>query len=172
MRTKTNLDIISGQMDVVPLLDVFFLLLIFFLTSSSLVFQQGIPVELPRAQASTIRAAEKMVITITQSDQPDQVLFFNDNPVKWSELERELREFVLDSRLLMTKRGRAQGRDREAASPMLVLRADAMVPYERIIEVMSLARSLNLGVYLVTESDKREAANHARRPGTPRRRME
>jgi biopolymer transport protein ExbD len=33
------------------------------------------------------------------------------------------------------------------------VRGDRTVSYQKIIEVMSLARSLGLGVYLVTESE-------------------
>ena len=149
MRTRTNLKAVSGKLDLVALVDVLFLVLIFFLISSSLVFQPGSPVELPKAHAASMRAAEKIVVTLTG----DGLLFFNDNPVEWDELERELHELVYVSR-----RGTARrlGKDGNAQntptySPMLVLRADADIDYDRIVKVMALARSLDLGVYLVTD---------------------
>jgi len=164
MRTRTNLKIVSGKMDAVPLVDVVFLLLIFFLISSSLVFQPGIPVELPTARTSSVRAAEKIVVTITKSDAKSDLLFFNDNPVRWEDLERELRELVRRSRRVTAAReGAPEGASLRAFSPMLVLRADAGVPYAKIVEVMSLARSLELGVYLATDPEQPRGVADPRR---------
>lgn len=161
MRTEPTLTVVSGKVDIVPLVDVVFLLLIFFLISSSLVFQPGVPVELPKSYTDSMRAAEKIVVTITKTG----LLFFNDNPVEWEELERELREIV-HNRVMMEARSPGTG-DVHAGpfTPMLVLRADASVTYEKIIQVMSLARSLDLGVYLVT--DATAAANRGGRRGGP-----
>lgn len=151
MRTEPTLKVASGKLDIVPLVDVMFLLMIFFLISSSLVFQPGIPVELPRAQTTSMRAAEKIVVTITASSG----LFFNDTPVKWEEFERELREMVLNRRLVMSRRENGDEADDHARfTPMLVLRADSRVAYDKIVQVMALARSLNLGVYLATDVEK------------------
>lgn len=148
MLTRTKLKSVSGKVELVPLIDVLFLLLIFFLISSSFIFQPGIPVDLPKADVASVRAAEKILVTISDSD----TLFFNDNPVSWNELERQLRELVLNSRVIIEKRfARPTGAARDY-SPMLVLRADADVPYKRVIQVTSLARSLGLGVYMVTDT--------------------
>ncbi len=153
MRTEPTLNVVSGKVDIVPLVDVVFLLLIFFLISSSLVFQPGVAVELPKSYTDSMRAAEKIVVTITKED----LLFFNDNPVKWEELERELAEIV-HSRAVMNSRSPIRPDATSGAfTPMLVLRADANVPYKKIVQVMSLARSLDLGVYLAT--DATESAN-------------
>jgi biopolymer transport protein ExbD len=150
MRTKPTVKVMCGKIDAVPLVDVMFLLMIFFLISTSLVFQPGIAVDLPTARSASMRGAEKIVVTITPNDQ----LFFNDNRVEWDELERELRELLRNSRAMMEKqRGDkpATATIQQGRSPMLVLRADASVNYARIVQVMSLARSLNLGVYLATD---------------------
>lgn len=165
MRLKPNVKPFSGRMDVVPLLNVIFLLLLFFVISSSFVFQAGIPVELPRAVAASLNPTEKLVITITRSD----LLFFNDKPVNWDELERELREVVLINKMAMAKRTSAQNATNSrirALPPMVVLRADRNVPYAKVIDVMGLARSLNLGVYLATDYQPRETAfSSAATPG-------
>ena len=158
--TRTTLKIHAGEFDAVPLLNVFFLLLIFFIVSSSLVFHPGIPVELPRAPASDMRSVEKIVITITAANQ----VFFNDTPVHWDELERQLRELVLNSRMFMARRSGSSGPEGADSAPMLVLRADARVPYDSVVHVMSLARSLRLGVYLVTDPGKKTGAVVPARP--------
>jgi len=135
--------------------DIIFLLLIFFMISSSLVFWPGTRVdtrlELPKARTSSMTAADKVIITITRSD----LLFFNDNLVRWGDFERQLRELVLNRQLLSRKRlGDAPGRPGGARAPVVVLRADRRIAYGKIIQVMSLARSLGLDVYLATEAEQ------------------
>ncbi|MDT8389526.1 MAG: biopolymer transporter ExbD [Lentisphaeria bacterium] len=174
--TKTNLKIYCGKLDLVPLIDLFFLLVIFMLIGSSLVFRPGIQVQLPKAAAAEMRGVPKIVVTITQSgglppsgispsagggDGPASaatsrsLLFFNDNQVTWPDLEQKLRQAVHERRLDM---GRIATREEKQTglreNPLLVLRADAAVPYQRIVQVMSLGRSLGLGVFLVTESNE------------------
>jgi len=156
MRLKTRAKIVCGPVPLAPLVDVVFLLLIFFMISSSLVFWPGIRVEtkiqLPRSRTSSMSAADKLIITMTRSD----LLFFNDNPVSWKDLELRLKEAVRRSRLATAKRSAtdAGSAGRMQRSPLVVLRADQTIPYGKIVEVMSLARSLDLGVYLVTDTQE------------------
>ena len=156
MRIKPHVKVFAGVMPLAPLVDVVFLLLIFFMMSSSLVFWPGTRVEtsvtLPKALADDRTAADKLITTITRSG----VLFFNDRRVDWEGLERALNEEVHSSRLAVAKR-RAEADDQRAQrSPLVVLREDESIPYGEIMKVMSLARSLGLGVYLVTASDDDE----------------
>jgi biopolymer transport protein ExbD len=46
----------------------------------------------------------------------------------------------------------------------VVLRADQSVPYARVMEVMSLARSLNLGVFLATDLEAGHNRKKSPRP--------
>ena len=154
MKLRPRVEIFSGRFDLVPLVNVIFLLLIFFMISSSLVFQPGIPVELPPSFDSSMRFTDKLVVTLSKSD----LLFFNDSPVQWDEMERQLRDLVLNTRLEQTKRSGRQaaggGDAPRQRLPMIVIRADTSVPYGKIVEVMSLARSLNVGVFLATDFQK------------------
>jgi biopolymer transport protein ExbD len=172
MRLKTRAKIIAGPLPLAPLVNLVFLLLIFFMMSSSVVFWPGTQVEtrveLPQSYTHTMSAADKLVITINRSG----LLFFNDNPVQWDELERLLKELVHTSRLTSDKRGgpaeparNGNGQQKPSRSPLVVLRADRGIPYGKIVEVMSLARSLNLGVYLVTDSQGDGRRGAMRLPG-------
>ena len=165
MRLKPNVKPVAVRLEVVPLINVMFLLLLFFIISSSFVFQAGIPVELPRVANTSMNPTEKLVITVTKQD----LLFFNDKPVNWEDLERELREVVLSGKVQMARRASSQpgspGRLR-TLPPMVVLKADGSVSYARVMEVMGLARSQNLGVYLATDSQPRSPALN--RPATER----
>ena len=152
MRIKPNVKVISGPAILTPLVDLFFLLLVFFMLSSSLVFWPGTKVEtkvhLPRSRVRSMNAADKLVLTITHSG----LLFFNDKHVGWDDLERELRELVRRSKLAATKRNAwaTEEEQKSVRSPLVVVRADRSIDYAKIVEVMSLAQSLGLGVYLVT----------------------
>gem|GEM_PF-406850 len=158
MIIRARAKMLSGPTPLIALVDVVFLLLIFFMISSSLVFWPGTPVEtnvhLPQSQTSDMSAADKLVVTMTRSG----LYYFGDEPVSWDELERKLSEAVRDLRETARLRQQSEtetgpGADRapQARSPLVVLRADRNIPYGKIVEVMSLARSLDLGVYLVTE---------------------
>ena len=150
---RPNAKVFAGRLDPVPLINLLFLLLIFFLISSSLVFQPGIPVDLPPAKNPTLNATDKLVITITRNG----LIFFNDKKIEWGDLERELRNLVLDSKIATSRRNNTRITgidDKSVRNPAVVLRADRNVAYERIMEVVSLARSLNLGVYMATALPK------------------
>ena len=164
MRIKTNLRVVAGPLELTPLVDVVFLLLIFFMISSSLVFWPGTKVdtevELPPARTNSMTAADKLIITITRAG----LLFFNDKPVQWEGrgdqlgLEGQLRLLVSSSQRVSGRRGGGSGGSGSAARrpPLVVLRADQSIEYGKIVQVMSLARSLGLGVYLVTDPEKAE----------------
>lgn len=151
MRIRPTVKVFSGRIDVIPLINVMFLLLLFFVISSSLVFQAGVPVELPAAVRPEMRATDKLVVTLTRNG----LLFLNDKPVRRDELERELRELVYETRKTMAFRsGEAGGGHAAAARPLrtpaVLLQADKQVPYDQIMEVVSLARSLKLGVFMAS----------------------
>jgi len=159
MRTKTSLKIMTGSAPLVPLVSLFFILLIFFMISNSLVFWPGTKVEtslrLPKARLSSMSEADKLVVTVTRSGQ----LFFNDRNVAWPDLERELARMVHDSRAAAAGRaGLAAGAAAEGIrQPMLVLRADKDISYAQFFDIMTLGRSLGLDVWLVSDSSQASA---------------
>jgi len=156
MRTKARLKIMTGSAPLVPLVNVFFILLIFFMISNSLVFWPGTKVEtslrLPKARISSMSEADKLVLTVTRSGQ----LFFNDRPVAWADIERELSRLVHDSRTASASRaGLAAGAGADGVrQPMLVLRADKDISYAQFFDLMTLGRSLGLDVWLVSDSSE------------------
>ncbi len=56
------------QLDIAPLVDVVFQLLIFFMLTSSFTFQSGINVKLPKAVTSEEIKEDNLIITITSED--------------------------------------------------------------------------------------------------------
>ena len=68
MRFKRKLKLERGSLDITPLIDVVFLLLIFFMLTSSFLMQPGIRVTLPRVRVGAPVEVQKLEITIDNAD--------------------------------------------------------------------------------------------------------
>ena len=125
MKIKTQLKIIKGKFVFVPLIDVIFLLLIFFVLSSSFVQVSTISVKLPSARGQ-LTSAEKMVVTINKNDK----FFFNDQVMDMKALKEQLAKIATKYKI-----------------ESIILRADENVSHGTVTKVLALAYSLNLNVY-------------------------
>ena len=117
MKFKRRLKIEKGLLDLTPLVNVFFLLLIFFVFTSSFIFQPGIKVNLPKAMTSEVLPQDSIVIIITRDDK----IYLNDR-----EITEE--EFVSNLRIIA----------KEKAS--LLIKADKNASLGRMVEVWDRAR--------------------------------
>ena len=86
MRFKGHLEFEKGQLDIAPLIDVVFLLLIFFMLTSSYIFQPGIKINLPKAVTSEVIRERDLVITVSA----ENLIYLNDHSVSLKELESHL----------------------------------------------------------------------------------
>ena len=109
--------IIGGGLDIAPFVNVFFVLLIFFMFSSSFIFQPGIKVALPRAVTAEVVSQENAVIAITKDD----VVYMNDRIMTQEELSSGLS--------LLAK----------AKTPLLI-KADRNSSLGKIVEVLDMCR--------------------------------
>ncbi len=110
---------IKPVINIAPVVDVLFLLLIFFMVTSTFVEQPNIKLELPSTRHSEATKIERMVLTISRDGQ----LFLQDKPVEKKDLEKELRRVILDT-----------------GDDVLVLKADKWVPYGVVIGIMDDAK--------------------------------
>ena len=78
---------VDAAFSMASMTDLIFLLLIFFMLTSSFVTPSGLPVNLPSSVASTIEV-QKVSITVTK----DLQFFVNDKKVTKSTLEGELKK--------------------------------------------------------------------------------
>ncbi|HAR66369.1 MAG TPA: hypothetical protein DCR55_09190 [Lentisphaeria bacterium] len=117
----------------VGVVDVVFLLLIFIMLGSSLVFQTGITVRLPETVAQFEGVGDKLVITMVKEGQT----YFNDQVVDLDKLNSQLKTISMES----------EGGRR----PVIILKADRDRPYHQIVQLISMARSHNLEVIMVTK---------------------
>jgi biopolymer transport protein ExbD len=108
--------------------DLIFLLLIFFMLTSSFITPSGLPVNLPTSVASTIEV-QKVSVTVTK----DLQFYVNDKRVTKSTLEGELK-----SKLSGTK-------------GVVVLHIDETVPTREMVFVAGVATKLEARVSIATK---------------------
>lgn len=103
-----------------PMVDVVFLLIIFFMVSTTFItYETGLPVDLPQAQTAQIEAADLPTVTITS----DGAIFLGGAPITEEVLVGSLRLVLNDN-----------------PSGVVVLRADQVVPHGLTVRVMDLIR--------------------------------
>lgn len=110
---------IKPVINIASLVDVLFLLLIFFMVTSAFVEQPNIKLELPSTRHTEVSKMNNMVLSIAR----DGKLFLQDRPVDKKTLEKELRRVVLDT-----------------GDEVLVLKADKFVPYGVVIDIMDAVK--------------------------------
>lgn len=118
MKFKRRLKIEEGHLDMTPLVNVFFLLLIFFLFTSSFIFQPGIRVNLPKAVTSEVIQQEDTAIIITKDDK----IYLDDREITKDEFASKL------SLIAKEKTG-------------LLIKADSRASHGRIVEIWDMCRS-------------------------------
>ncbi|MDP8299844.1 MAG: biopolymer transporter ExbD [Candidatus Tantalella remota] len=121
MKFKRKIFLEKGRLDIAPLIDVVFLLLIFFMLTSSFVFQPGIRVNLPRAVTSEVLHKELLIVTVTENNQ----VFINERPVDGDELV---------SRITLAARD----------DQPLLIRADKRSEMGKVIEIWDLCRRVDV----------------------------
>jgi len=110
--------------DVTPMIDIVFQLVLFFMVSTTFVQSPGIQVDLPRSSAQTVLSDDSDIniwMTI------DGAVYVDDAPVTTGQLRQML-----------------QSRARVDPNTMVVLKADAGVDHGRVVLVMDMARGFGL----------------------------
>ncbi|MDO9541380.1 MAG: biopolymer transporter ExbD [Kiritimatiellia bacterium] len=127
----------SPSIGIAPLVDCVFLLLIFFLLTSSFSETRGIKIDLPKS--STAQEAEKKNIEIVMSETGEIVL--QGRPTTINDLTQALRDAVA----------------RQGKRPVF-LKADKMVRLEKVTEVIDCVRAADLETVSIATERKREQA--------------
>ena len=139
VKIRSKLSIIKGKPDLTPLVDVLFLLLIFFLVSSSFIEISGIQVNLPKTKPLENKIIDKVIITIDSKSQ----YFYNDEAVGWKPLQQMLSE-------LNFKMKRAK------VKLIIVVRADRKTPFGDVAKLLALAESIKLTTVIATASSEQK----------------
>jgi biopolymer transport protein ExbD len=118
MKFKRRLKIEKGVIDLTPMVNIFFLLFVFFLFTSSFIFQPGIKVSLPKAVTSEVMRLDNVTITVTKDDK----MYLEDRQITAAELTSRLKVLAKE------KMG-------------LLIKADSRAPLGRIVEIWDACRA-------------------------------
>ncbi len=105
--------------NITPLVDVLFILIIFFVVTSTFIEQPGVKLELPKASTARPEKVEKAVLVITR----DEKIFFRSQPVTLEKLPAVIRQTM-----------------EQSSDHSLIINADEHVEHGFVIRVMDIAR--------------------------------
>ena len=105
--------------NITSLIDVIFMMLLFFMITSTFLEQPGIKLELPAARTSVNAEPQEVVLTVDKKGE----LFLNRQPVTLAELEAEIRKVMP-----------------EMKDGALVLKADQEITHGLVVRVMDMAK--------------------------------
>lgn len=126
----------SPRVDLTPMVDVVFLLLIFFMISTTFVETPGISVKLPES-SSQQRPQEIKEVKVYLSKEGD--IFLGQDPVAMAELRQRLRSH-----------------GKQAADMTFLLLADKEALHGKVVALMDLAKETGFGkLAIATEQRKR-----------------
>jgi biopolymer transport protein ExbD len=119
MRFKSSLKEGEAAPNLTPLIDVVLNLLIFFMLSSSFIFQPGINVKLPESEVSETKKEKSFEVILTQ----ENFIFFENQRISLEGLRRKL-EII----------------GRNFPDAVLVLKADENVRHRHVVRILSIAK--------------------------------
>jgi biopolymer transport protein ExbD len=112
----------NANVDLIPMIDVVFQLVVFFMVSSTFVMTPGIALDLPESTSSEPVVLNRLVVTVAS---PSEV-YINRERVPVAELSDRLGELVTN------------GDSDEVMSA--VIEGDSLVPYETLVAVLDALR--------------------------------
>jgi len=125
-------------LNITSMIDVIFILLLFFLVTSSFTDQPGLAIDLPSAAGTGSAGDGALTLTVSSSGE----FYLNRQPVLRADLPRALAAEA------------ARGPDRA-----LVLKADRAIPYGLAVEIMDLSRTAGLRkIVALTTPQNQEAS--------------
>ena len=127
-----DFDIDSEVINIVPMIDIIFAILTFFIiTSLDLIRIDNIPGNLPKASTSELVQEKPLVLTIDKEDN----IFLGNNLIDSTTVVDQIKDFVSTT-----------------SNDLLVISADKEVSYGKVIEILDKIRSIeNLRIGISTE---------------------
>ncbi|HQU71029.1 MAG: biopolymer transporter ExbD [Calditrichaeota bacterium] len=110
-------------LNITPLIDVLFILIIFFVVSSTFLEQPGFKLDLPKAQTSEVARVEKAILNISGEGK----LFLGADSTSLEKLGEQIRKSM-----------------ENATEKTLIINADEKVHHGLVVSVMEIARSNNV----------------------------
>ena len=124
MRFPRNTKVFRGQLEVAPFAGVFFLLLLFLLLHSSMVFIPGIPIQLPEAANLPGITSATVVVAVDRGGQ----IYFQNQVSDLIRLKEKLQAAVANAREPLT----------------LIVQADKQVAFDTLVPLLLLAKAAGI----------------------------
>ena len=126
----------STEVNLTPMIDIIFNLLIFFLITA-VISQKGLNLKLPESSTAEKRPKKSLEIMVTK----DEDILFNGEKIAQADVERVLRE--------------EKDRPISQKADSIVLKSDAKAPFGIFVSIMDTARKLGLkNLVIATEIPK------------------
>ena len=119
MKFRRHLKITSGKLDMTPLIDIVFLLMMYFMLTSTFIMQPGIKINLPSALSTESMEKKQVIVSLTA----DGSIFYEEENITIEVLKN----------ILETESRRNPG-------IMLIIKGDYDVTHGKVVEVMDLAK--------------------------------
>lgn len=124
------------SLNIAPLIDIVFLLLIFFVLSSHFVSHKGFKIKLPKAVSAETQKNEQVTVFIDK----DGEIYLNDSEIKIDQLKSHIRSELNKTNL-----------------KTVVIKADEDVPLGLAVKVMDIAKEANAdGLVISTKTVSNE----------------
>ncbi len=125
------------NLNITPLIDIVFLLLIFFMLSSNFIAQAGIKISLPAVVTGKTYQKEDIIVTITK----DNDLYLNEEEITIENLLDKLRV-----------------RLEETEKKIVIIRADETINLGLAVKIMDIAKQAEVrGLVISTKVEKKDA---------------
>jgi biopolymer transport protein ExbD len=122
MKSFSKKTTLSSNVDITPLLDVVFQLLLFFILTSALV-SPSIDLDLPESNGSDDALEADLIISLDKEGR----IFLNERSVSLEELESSLRIFSAQN-----------------SNAVVILRADSALPYGNFFSILNASRNAGI----------------------------
>jgi len=133
MKLTRTLKFSPALFSVIPLINVIFLVVLFFTLSSRFVLQPGLAVTLPASSFTLAPRVEAQIVSVTAAPVP--VIYHRDQRVSLEELRQRLADTKVRER-------------------SLIIKADKNTPYDLVVKITDDALKLGFSVILATDSER------------------
>jgi len=123
--------------DISAMIDVVFLLLLFFLVTTTFLEAPGINLDLPKAESSSPQQVDALILIIDRTHN----IFFNKEPIKKTEFRDKLEKAL-----------------KESENKTLVIQADQKTDYGVVVHFMDVARLAGVKNLMIETDSTDDAA--------------
>ncbi|MBN2190184.1 MAG: biopolymer transporter ExbD [Candidatus Aureabacteria bacterium] len=135
MKFKRTTVLEKGKLDITPLIDVVFLLIIFFMLSSTFILQPGIKVNLPDSKVSDAQPEENIIVTITS----EKTILLNDEKVDEESLSIKLRPIA-----------------KRTPERIVIIKADERVNHGLVVKIMGEIKDAGIKRLAIATKPKKD----------------